>query len=133
MPPTAAGAGSVLGKCRVFPSDNPWNQDISGAPVDPKSDRYLAAMNASNKRLHPDFGTVWNGAPNGIPYVVVAGTQGKVPVTFGPRRAGDAIALYADPSRAKQLLGWEAKHKVPEAIIRSAWYWFSKHPRGYGS
>jgi UDP-glucose 4-epimerase len=55
----------------------------------------------------------------------------KVPVTYGPRRAGDAVALYADPSRAKALLGWEAKHKDPEAIIRSAWNWFSKHPRGY--
>ena len=60
-------------------------------------------------------------------------TGKKVPVTYGPRRAGDAIALYADPSRAKQLLGWEAKHKDPEAIIRSAWNWFEKHPRGYAS
>jgi UDP-glucose-4-epimerase GalE len=56
----------------------------------------------------------------------------KVPVTYGPRRAGDAVALYADPARAKALLGWEAKYKDPEAIIRSAWNWFSKHPRGYG-
>jgi UDP-glucose 4-epimerase len=56
----------------------------------------------------------------------------KAPVTFGPRRAGDAVALWADPSRAKQLLGWEAKHKDPETIIRSAWNWFSKHPKGYG-
>ena len=44
---------------------------------------------------------------------------------------GDAIALYADPSRAKQLLGWEAKYKDPETIIRSAWNWFESHPRGY--
>ncbi len=58
-------------------------------------------------------------------------TGKKVPVTYGPRRAGDAIALYADPSRAKKLLGWEAKHKDPETIIRSAWNWFSKHPHGY--
>ena len=46
---------------------------------------------------------------------------------------GDAIALYADPSRAKKILGWEAKYKDPEAIIRSAWNWFSKHPKGYHS
>jgi hypothetical protein len=32
--------------------------------------------------LHPDFGTVWNGAPNGIPYDVVASSQAKVPVSF---------------------------------------------------
>ena len=55
----------------------------------------------------------------------------KVPVTFGPRRAGDAVALYADASKAKAILGWEAKYKDPEEIIRSAWNWFSKHPNGY--
>lgn len=58
-------------------------------------------------------------------------TGKKVPVTYGPRRPGDAIALYADPSHAKKVLGWEAKHKDPETIIQSAWNWFSKHPRGY--
>ena len=59
----------------------------------------------------------------------VTGRQAKV--TFGPRRSGDAVALYADPSRAKALLGWEARHKDPESIIASAWNWFSKHPNGY--
>ena len=33
-------------------------------------------------RLHPDFGTVWEGARIGIPYVVVPGTQPKVPISF---------------------------------------------------
>jgi len=55
----------------------------------------------------------------------------KIPIKEGPRRAGDAVALYADPSKAKQVLGWEAKHKDPETIIRSAWNWMSKHPKGY--
>jgi UDP-glucose 4-epimerase len=58
-------------------------------------------------------------------------TGKRVPVEYGPRRAGDAIALYANPSRAKQLLGWEAKYKHPEAIIASAWKWFEKNPTGY--
>src|SRR5207247_11396047 len=60
-------------------------------------------------------------------------TGKKIPVKEGPRRAGDAVALYADPSKAKQVLGWEAKHKDPETIIRSAWNWFGKHRRGYKS
>jgi UDP-glucose 4-epimerase len=55
----------------------------------------------------------------------------KAPVVYGARRAGDAIALYADPTRAKQLLGWEAQYKDPETIIRTAWNWFSRHPHGY--
>ena len=58
-------------------------------------------------------------------------TGKKLPVTYGPRRAGDAIALFANPSHAKSAFGWEAKHKDPESIIRSAWNWFQKHPDGY--
>jgi len=75
------GVNTSLGGKRLFPDDNPWNEDISNAPVDPNSDRYIASIGA-NKPLHPDFGTVWEGAPNGIPYVVVPGTQPKVPVSF---------------------------------------------------
>lgn len=32
--------------------------------------------------MHPDFGTVWEGAPIGQPYVIVSGNQPKVPVSF---------------------------------------------------
>ena len=71
---------SLKGK-RVFPADNPWNQDISGLPVDPNSANLISSMGLGTG-LHPDFGTTWNGAPNGIPYVVVSGSQQKVPITF---------------------------------------------------
>jgi hypothetical protein len=77
------GPNASLGGKRPFPADNPWNRDVSGDPVDPASQTLLASCGGLDRSLHPDFGTVWNGAPNGIPYVVVAGTQGKVPVTFG--------------------------------------------------
>lgn len=72
MPSLGPGA-SLHGK-QVFPPDNPWNQDISNAPVDPNSARLIAAIGADD-RLHPDFGTVYRGAPNGIPYIVVSGSQ----------------------------------------------------------
>ncbi|MDT4894968.1 MAG: hypothetical protein QOH25_45 [Acidobacteriota bacterium] len=75
------GAGTSLHGKRVFPSDNPWNEDISGLPVDPNSSNLIAGIGL-NTGLHPDFGTVWAGAPNGIPYVVVSGTQAKVPINF---------------------------------------------------
>ena len=38
--------------------------------------------NTSSVDLHPDFGTVWDGAPNGIPYIVVSGSQPKVPLNW---------------------------------------------------
>ena len=36
----------------------------------------------ASKGLHPDFGTVWEGAPNGIPFVVVGATQPMVEIDF---------------------------------------------------
>jgi hypothetical protein len=74
------GAGASLNGRRPFPADNPWNTDVSGARVDPRSATLIASCGGGN--LHPDFGTVWQGAPNGIPYVVVGGNQTRVPVTF---------------------------------------------------
>jgi hypothetical protein len=65
----------------LFPPDNPWNQDISQAPVDANSAALIASIGL-DRGLHPDFGTVWNGAPIGIPYVVVDASQPKVPVSF---------------------------------------------------
>lgn len=64
----------------VFPQSNPWNTDISGFSVDPNSDALIASIGLTTG-LHPDFGTVYNGAPNGIPYVVVSGQQ-PVPIVF---------------------------------------------------
>ncbi len=65
----------------LFPTDNPWNTPVDTLPVDPDSAAYLGSMGLDTG-LHADFGTVWDGAPNGIPYVCVSGTQAKVPVTF---------------------------------------------------
>ncbi|MBV6520289.1 MAG: hypothetical protein MNPFHGCM_00394 [Gemmatimonadaceae bacterium] len=71
--------GSLRGQ-RPFPPDNWWNTDISSNPVDPASPVLIASCGSIG--LHADFGTVWAGAPNGIPYVLVKGTQRKVPVSF---------------------------------------------------
>ncbi len=75
------GIGANLNGKPVFPGDNPWNQDISNTPVDPNSATLIGSIGL-NTSIHPDFGTVWAGAPNGIPYIVVSGNQAKVPITF---------------------------------------------------
>lgn len=71
---------SLAGR-RFFPADNAWNRDVSTDPVDPNSNVLIATCGA-NAALHPDFGTVWDGGPIGIPYVVVRGSQPRVPLTF---------------------------------------------------
>ena len=75
------GPGASLHGKQLFPPDNPWNQNISQMPVDPNSANLIASIGLSTG-LHADFGTVYNGAPNGIPYVVVSGSQPLVPMNW---------------------------------------------------
>jgi len=119
--------GSLQGR-RPFPADNPWNTDISSAPVDPNSAALLASIGLSTG-LHPDFGTVWAGAPNGIPYVLVPGTQPLVPMSFdyadesdpgpypippdapiegGPSSTGDRHVLVVDLDHWKLFETWNS-------------------------
>lgn len=71
------GPNASLGGRQVFPPDNPWNQDVSGEPVDPRSAAIVGRIGA-DLPLFPDFGDEF-----GKPYVVVAGDQPRVPVFFG--------------------------------------------------
>jgi hypothetical protein len=80
--PLGLGAGASLGGRRPFPGDNPWNQDVSNLPVDPNSALLIRSIGL-DRPLHPDFGADYLGRPFGIPYVVVPGTQPRVPVRFG--------------------------------------------------
>jgi hypothetical protein len=76
------GAGASLNGAIPFPASNAWNTDISGAAVDPNSDALIASIGLT-RGLHPDFGSgLYEGAPIGIPYVVVSSAQPKVAVTF---------------------------------------------------
>ncbi|MGB8644079.1 MAG: hypothetical protein WCF84_02500 [Anaerolineae bacterium] len=79
----APPASADIGTCPVFPSNNVWNVRVDSLPVDANSNAYIQNMSPANG-LHPDFGTVWNGAPNGIPYTTVPGSQPLVPITFSP-------------------------------------------------
>ena len=76
------GAGANLNGSISFPADNPWNTDISSAPVDTNSAALISSIGLS-AGLHPDFGSgLYNGAIMGIPYIVVSSSQPFVPIQF---------------------------------------------------
>lgn len=76
------GNGADLNGAISFPANNAWNRNIGSAPVDPNSDALIESIGIATG-LHPDFGAgLYQGAPIGIPYVVVPGTQPLVPVRF---------------------------------------------------
>jgi len=81
QPTPDLGNGASLHGQQPFPFDNAWNQDISNSQVDPNSANLIAGMGLTTS-LHPDFGTVWDGAPNGIPYIVISGSQTPVAINF---------------------------------------------------
>ena len=68
---------SLLGQ-QIFPADNPWNQNISNAPLAANSATIIAHIGAS-VRLHPDWGAdnATNGSSPlyGIPFNVVHGNS----------------------------------------------------------
>ena len=92
------GAVDPLIGCAIFPADNPWNTDISGYPVHENSSAFIQSIGASTG-LHMDFGTVWNGVPNGIPYVLVNSDTPRSTVTFDYADESDA-GPYPIPANA---------------------------------
>lgn len=58
-------------------------------------------------------------------------TGKEIPVTIGPRRAGDPSILIASSDKARQVLGWHPAHTSVTKIITDAWNWHSSHPNGY--
>jgi len=74
--------GPSLAGCPVFPTNNIWNTPVDNLPVHANSAAYIATMGA-NTGLHPDFGSgLWQGAPIGIPFMLVPGDQPLVPIAF---------------------------------------------------
>lgn len=67
--------------CLIFPANNIWNTRIDNLPLDPNSDAYINSI-GKNTVVHPDFGTVWEGAPIGIPYNIVSASQPLAQITF---------------------------------------------------
>jgi len=54
----------------------------------------------------------------------------KIPYSIKPRRAGDIATCYADASKAKAELGWEAQYGIKE-MCEDSWRWQKNNPDGY--
>jgi UDP-glucose 4-epimerase len=54
----------------------------------------------------------------------------EVPYQVVARRPGDVASCYADPAKAKELLGWQAELGV-DAMCEDTWRWQAGNPHGY--
>jgi hypothetical protein len=102
VPPVAANceAGvAAVEQIPIFPATHPLNTDISSSAVDSRSGAIISFLtDGFSGGLKADFGSgLWEGAPIGIPFVVVCDAQPKLPITF----AGDDYdGNYGDESDA---------------------------------
>lgn len=78
-------------KCTVFPADNAWNQRVDQLPVASDSAALVRSIGL-DASAHADFGSGrWEGAPIGIPYVVVGSKTKKRRISFGYADESDRV------------------------------------------
>ena len=46
------------------------------------------------------------------------------------RRPGDIAECYADATKAKEVLGWQAEKSLDD-MCEDTWRWQTKNPNGY--
>jgi UDP-glucose 4-epimerase len=137
LPYVAQVAVGKLKRLRVFGDDYPTH-DGTGVRdyihVVDLADGHVAALKYLDRA--PILITVNLGTGIGYSVLDVVKTfsdKSGVEVAYDimPRRAGDVAINYADPTLAKNLLGWTAKKDLAQMCV-DAWRWQSKNPDGYG-
>ena len=56
----------------------------------------------------------------------------EIPYVLAPRRPGDVTIYMADPTKAKENMGWEAKRNLDD-MCNDLWNWQTNNPNGYGA
>jgi hypothetical protein len=99
--------------CPILPVEDPLNQEIANAPVNPNSANYIASIGLS-AHLHPDFGT---NRSYGIPYTVVGASQRKVRIKFTAYGAESNPGPYPVPANAPIEGGGKKGHGDKHVLV----------------
>ncbi len=130
MPYVSKVAAGALPELAVFGGDYPTH-DGTGVRdyihVVDLARGHLAALNALQRTegvLAVNLGTGRGYSVLDVVKAFEAASGRRVPYRITGRRAGDIAAYYADPSLAKQLLGWQTQYGIEE-MCRDTWRWQS--------
>ncbi|MEW5942691.1 MAG: UDP-glucose 4-epimerase GalE [Pseudomonadota bacterium] len=136
MPYIARVAAGKLEALSVFGNDYPTH-DGTGVRdyihVTDLARGHLAALRAVGNRegvLAVNLGTGRGYSVLEMVRAFEAASGRAVPYRITGRRPGDIAACYADPSLARDVLGWQAQYGIEE-MCRDAWRWQSMNPEGY--
>lgn len=96
---------------------------------------HLLALDYLRDGGQPEFINLGNGKGYTVLDVIEAVrrvTGRDIEVRREPPRAGDPSHLVACADKARRVLGWTPAYPELEEIIKSAWEWRVKNPKGYG-
>jgi UDP-glucose 4-epimerase len=102
--------------------------DLADAHI--KALKYLNSLSSTNYPLITNIGTGIGYSVLDVVKAFIKTSGVDIPYKIVPRRVGDIAKCYADPSFAKEILGWEAK-KTLEDMCQDSWRWQSQNPNGY--
>ena len=94
---------------------------------------HLKALQHIEKAHGIDYFNIGTGTGYSVLDVVKAyeeATGIKINYRIAPRRPGDIAACYADPTKAREVLGWTAENGIFE-MCRDANNWQTNNPNGY--
>ena len=105
-------------------------EDLADAHI--KALAYLAGQGDGGYDIALNVGTGIGSSVFDVIHATERLSGRRVPYEVAPRRAGDAVATFADPTRIRSTIGWTPVRTLDD-IIASAWRWHSTHLDGYAS
>ena len=137
MPYIAQVAVGTLGELAVFGGDYPTPDGTGVRDYIHVVDLALGHLRALEKLVDTP-GVLTCNLGTGRGYSVLdmvrafeAACGRAIPFRIVDRRSGDIAQCYADPSLARQELGWQATRDLGE-MCADSWRWQSTNPQGYG-
>lgn len=136
MPYVAQVAVGKLDKLAVFGNDYPTSDGTCIRDYVHVVDLAKGHLAAFNHNPAPGLVDVYNlgtGQGTSVIELVSAFERAagkKIPYEVVARRSGDITQTFADASKAKAELSWEAKHDIAD-MCKDMWNWQSKNPDGY--
>ena len=136
VPLVMKAALGVIPAVRVFGTDYPTPDGTAIRDyihVLDLADAHIRALEYIVREDRSDIFNLGTGTGSSVQEVIdatrrVSGVD--IPVEHAERRKGDPVAIYADNTKAREVLGWQPQYGLEE-IIQSAWNWHSTHPNGY--
>ncbi len=94
---------------------------------------HLKALESARTRRGIDYFNIGTGNGYSVLDIVKAykeATGIEIKYQIDPRRPGDIDSCFADPDKAREILGWEAQYGIFE-MCRDSNNWQKKNPNGY--